>query len=111
MDTLDTPLDPPLSPAPTYMLTSLCHLVADNKIILGAKMITVGWKGQPLSLLQPCSLLGLHNHKLQATLTNERGSPSLHDRYVSPPCALIKYRRPRHSTVKCSNTYTSTVLI
>jgi len=36
-------------------------------------------------------------------LANKRGSPSLHDGYISPPCVLIKYRHPYHFAVKCSN--------
>ena len=53
--------------------------------ILGTRVITVGWKGLPISPRQPYSLFEPRNYKL----ANERGSPSLHDRLCTALIWLV----------------------
>ena len=87
----------------------LSHLYAGHFMLSGSRqqiletrVVTEGWKRQPLSPLQPYSLYGPCKYKLQAACKWE-GLPILHDRYISPPCVPIKYRHPHHFAVKCAN--------
>ena len=84
----------------------LSHLYAGHFMLSGSRqqiletrVVTEGWKRQPLSPLQPYSLYGPCKYKLQAACKWE-GLPIPPWQIRSPPCVLIMYRHPRHSAAK-----------